>query len=327
MNSVNFKKVLITGGAGFIGSHLCERMVGAGSQVRVLDDFSTGSALNLASLPAAQCEIITGSSNDAYVVKESMSDVDLVVHLASTVGVAAVMQNRMRTLQNAATGIMTVMDAAAERRIPVVFASTSEVYGDSQKMPLSEHDTPCIGPSDIDRWGYACAKLYGEFVTLAQHRERLSPAMVVRFFNTVGPRQSGQYGMVLPRFVTAALSGEPIIVHGDGLQKRCLTAIADVIEALMRLIGSDAAWGQVINIGGRDEISILDLAKLVIHETKSSSEIKFVPHEEIFGKSFSDIQRRVPDVTRLRHYTGFEPSTPVVESVRQVIAFLRTKYR
>jgi UDP-glucose 4-epimerase len=319
-----FKKALVTGGAGFIGCHLCRRLIVEGVDVRILDDFSTGSLNNIADLDFGKCEVITGSSNDAALVAQSVLGVDIIFHLASTVGVAAIMQKRMRTLQNAATGIMTVADAAAQHRIPLVFASTSEVYGDSHKMPLSETDTPGPGPSEIDRWGYACGKLFGEFVTLAQHRERLSPAMVVRFFNTVGPRQTGQYGMVLPKFVSAALKGEPIVVHGDGSQKRCLTAVSEVIEALMRLIGTNAAWGQVINIGGQDEITILDLAKLVIQETGSTSNILCVPHEEIFGKSFADIQRRVPDISRLNHLTNFEPSIPIIESVRQVVAFLKT---
>ncbi len=313
-------RVLVTGGAGFIGSHLCARLVTDGARVTVLDDFSTGSRDNLLGLDVA---VVEGSTSDPSLAARLVGETDLVVHLASTVGVGRVMRNRMRTLENGAHGVMTVMDAAAPGRVPVVFASTSEVYGDAETMPLAEDDVLRVGPSSTDRWGYAAAKVFGEFIALAQHRERGSPAMALRFFNTVGPRQAGRYGMVLPRFVGAALAGTPLLVHGDGTQRRCFTAVSDAVEAMARLIAAPAAWGQVVNVGGQAEISILDLARMVLEETGSAAPLRFVPHAEVFGPSFSDIRRRVPDVTRLAHLTGFRPATPVRESLRRVIAAMR----
>ncbi len=315
------RAALVTGGAGFVGSHLVERLLREKAErVVVVDNFSTGSRTNLAAVADdPRLCVIDGDCCDEALLAELANEASIIFHLASSVGVQEVMTNRMKTLQAGARGVMAVLDSAAHRQVPVVYASTSEVYGSATVMPLREDARPAPGPSEIDRWGYAAVKLFGEYCVLAQHRERHSPGMVVRLFNTVGPRQSARYGMVLPRFVAAALAGQPLVVHGDGQQTRCFGHVGDVVEALLRLAGNPLAFGRVINIGSQEEVSILHLAELVIRATDSRSRVQLVPHSAVYGASFEDIHRRVPEVSRLRELAGAVPLTGVAEIVRQTV--------
>lgn len=316
-----FRTVVVTGGAGFVGSHLVERLLGDGAgRVIVVDNFDSGKPANLAAVADdPRLLVIEGDCADEALMRGAAKGASLIVHLAATVGVQAVTRRRMHTLAGGARGVLSVLDAAAQDRIPVVFASSSEVYGDSPDVPMREDARPAPGPSETDRWGYAAMKLYGEYCVLAQHRERGAPGMALRLFNTVGPRQAGHYGMVLPRFIAAALAGEPIPVHGDGTQTRCFGFVHDATEAMVRLACNPDAYGRVINVGGTEEISILDLARLVKAETGSDSAIHFVPYADVFGPGFEDVRRRIPDVARLRRYAGMSLDTPVEAIVRATV--------
>ncbi len=322
------RKILITGGAGFIGSHLLDLLVARGDQVTVLDDLSTGTLSNIqAQLDAGAARFVQGCVTDAQLVAPLVQQADFVFHLASTVGVQRVMQQRLRTLNVAFAGTRAVLEAAAATATPVLVASTSEVYGKSARMPLREDDDPGIGPSEIDRWGYACAKLMNEFMAIAYGKERDLPVVVVRLFNTIGPRQVGHYGMVVPRFVEAALAGRDILVHGTGEQSRCFTHVADVVRCLAALMDAPTARGRVLNIGSREEISINALAALVKEVTGAKVGIERISHREVFGASFEDIERRVPDCARLHETIGYSPDTRVRESVADVAAWLNQRAR
>jgi UDP-glucose 4-epimerase len=318
-------RVLITGGAGFIGSHLAERLLAEGHAVAVLDDFSTGLPGNLDAARAAggdRLAVTEGSVLDAPLVRRLTGEADLVLHLAAAVGVKLIMEEPSRSLRTNVAGTETVLDAclaAGGRR--VMIASTSEVYGKATKFPFSESDDVVIGASVNLRWSYAAAKLLDEFLALALHREHGLPVTILRFFNTTGPRQTGRYGMVLPSFVTAALAGAPLMVHGSGTQSRCFCHVRDVVEALMRLIARPGETaGQVFNIGTDREVTILGLAEAVKAMTGSASEIRLIPYSEAYGPGFEDMARRLPDVTRLHAVTGFRPATPLETIIADVIA-------
>lgn len=319
-------KVLITGGAGFIGSHLGERLLARGDEVIVLDDLSTGSMDNIApfvDLPGFSHRI--GSALDEPLVAELVDRADITIHLAAAVGVRLIVERPVHTIETNVQATEVVLSAAAKKQKPVLVASTSEVYGKSTKVPFSEDDDLNLGATTRSRWAYACSKALDEWLAFAYMREKGVPVICLRFFNTVGPRQVGRYGMVVPNFVAQALKNEPITVYGDGKQSRCFGHVQDTVEAVMRLMGNEDAYGQVFNIGTDREVSIEGLARLVIERTGSSSEIVYVPYEEAYAEGFEDMPRRIPDVTRLQAATGFRPETSLEQIIDDVVADLKSR--
>ena len=314
-------KVFITGGAGFIGSHLAERLLGDGHRVVLLDDLSTGSIDNVAHLlehPRLSYRI--GSVMDAPLVSELVDRCDVTVHLAAAVGVRLILERPVRTIETNVHGTEVVLNAVSRKNRLVVVASTSEVYGKGTRCPFREDDDLVLGPTTHSRWAYACSKALDEWLALAYHREQGTPVIVARFFNTVGPRQTGRYGMVLPNFVSQAEAGLPLTVHGTGEQTRCFGHVRDAVEALLRLIDSPAAVGSVFNIGNDEEVSINRLAERVIELTGSTSTVEHVPYAEAFAHGFEDMQRRVPDLRKLEAMVGFRPRTPLDEIIHDVVA-------
>lgn len=313
-------KYLITGGAGFIGSHLSESLLAAGHQVSVIDDLSTGSMRNIAHLKdrPGYSYVIDTVMNESLTA-ELVDDADIVVHLAASVGVQKIVEEPVNTIENNVEGTDIVLRKADKKKKLVLIASTSEVYGLSTDVPFREDAPLVMGATSKHRWAYACSKALDEFLALAYARERKLPVIVVRFFNTVGPRQTGQYGMVVPRFVQQALAGAPITVYGTGQQTRCFTHVKDVVAALTALMGTPAAQGQVVNIGGPQEVSMLDLAKRVIALTGSRSTVSMIPYNEAYAEGFEDMPRRVPDVTKLQGLVGATPLTGLDDILRDVI--------
>jgi len=315
---VNSSHILVTGGAGFIGSHLVERLLTEGNHVVVIDDFSTGNPENLRSVPRPEnLRVIQSRISNCAELPQLTARACAIYHLAAAVGVELVVKSPIHTLETNLHETEVLLKAAASSSTPVLLASTSEVYGKSEKPVFSEDDDLLIGPPNKSRWGYACSKLMDEFLALAYAQEKALPVTITRLFNTVGPRQTGRYGMVLPRFISAAKRGEPLIVHGDGLQSRCFCFVKDTVEALMRLQNCAAAHGQVFNIGSTEEITILDLAKKVIATLDSKSGIKLIPYEQAYTPGFEDMRRRKPSVEKLESITGYRPATPLSETIRQ----------
>lgn len=314
-------KALITGGAGFIGSHLAERMLDDGHQVVVLDNLSTGSMENIEELqgrPGFDC--IIGSVRDASLVHELVEECDVIVHLAAAVGVKLILDKPSYSMHTNVNGTENVLHAASSRNKLVFIASTSEVYGKSVKTPFNEEDDLVLGSTANLRWSYAVAKALDECLALSYSQEGRIQTIIGRFFNTTGPRQTGRYGMVLPNFVTSALLGEPLRVHGTGDQSRCFAHVYDVVEAIMRLLNTRSAVGHVFNIGNDSEITISDLAHTVREMVGSTSEIHKIPYDEAYPTGFEDMLRRVPDVSKLERFTGFRPRTPLETIIRDVIA-------
>ena len=312
--------ILITGGAGFIGSHLGERLIADGHSVTALDDLSTGRIENMSALRASnRFTFIEGSVLDKPLVEAEVAKADVVYHLAAAVGVKKIMDEPSQSILTNVTGTENVLKAAIPGKTLTFVASTSEVYGKSTKFPFSEDDDLTIGATKNLRWSYACGKTLDEFLALAYAREVALPVIVMRFFNTTGPRQTGRYGMVLPKFVTAALAGEPILVHGTGDQSRCFSHVKDVVEALVRLMKTKSAQGRVFNIGSTNEVSINHLAETVIRMTSSKSEIRKVPYESVYPVGFEDMERRLPDTSRIFETIGFRPETPLEEIIADVI--------
>ena len=319
-------RVLITGGAGFIGSHLAEHLLARGDQVFVLDDLSTGQMSNLdpvVGLPGFEYRV--GSVTDVPLVTELVDRCDFTVHLAAAVGVRLIVEQPVHTIETNVRGTEVVLGAAAKKRKPVLVASTSEVYGKSHRLPFRETDDLQLGPTTHSRWAYACSKALDEWLALAYWREKKVPVIVTRFFNTVGPRQTGRYGMVLPSFAAQALRGEPIRVFGTGEQSRCFAHVGDVVRAMTALIETPAAIGEVVNVGSAEEVSIMRLAELVRDAADSSSPVELVPYEEAYGEGFEDMQRRVPDVSKLERLIGFRPSTSLDQIIRDVVADQRLR--
>jgi len=317
-------KILITGGCGFVGSHLAERLLAEGHHVVVLDDLSTGSLTNIAGFrDHAQFRCVTDTVTNDAVIGPLIDEAELVFHLAAAVGVKLIVERPVHTIETNVHGTDIVLTHAVRTRTPVVIASTSEVYGKSVHVPFREDADLVLGPSSKHRWAYACSKLIDEFLALAYFKERGLPVVIVRLFNTVGPRQTGQYGMVLPRFVQQALSGEAITVYGDGTQSRSFTYVGDVVDALVALIATPEACGQVFNIGNPEEISIRALAERVRRLAGSESPIVSIPYEEAYEAGFEDMPRRVPDISRIKALIGFEPRVPLDEIIQRVIAFHR----
>ena len=316
-------RVLITGGAGFIGSHLAETLLQQGHSVTLLDDLSTGSIANIRHLKQdRRFQYLIDSVMNRAVLAEMVDECDVVFHLAAAVGVRLVVESPVRTLHTNVQATEMVLEAAKKKKKTVVITSTSEVYGKATKIPFHEDDDLVIGPPVRGRWSYACSKAIDEFVAIAYHREYSVPVVLVRLFNTVGPRQTGNYGMVLPRFVSQALSGNPITIYGDGNQSRCFAWVGDVVRALIDLSLRDGAVGKIFNIGSDEEVTINQLASLVKEVTGSSSPIQHVPYEDVYGKDFEDMYRRVPDLSRIRATIGYSPTRRLREIVQAVASSL-----
>jgi UDP-glucose 4-epimerase len=316
-------KALITGGAGFIGSHLAEALLARGDDVFVLDDLSTGSIENIEHLkgqPRFSYTIDTVINEP--VTAELVDRVDIVFHLAAAVGVRLIVESPVKTIETNVHGTEMILKIANKKKKKVLIASTSEVYGKGNVMPFSEDADLVMGPTSKGRWSYACSKAIDEFLALAYHKEKRLPVVVVRLFNTVGPRQTGRYGMVIPSFVKQALAGRSLNVYGDGSQRRCFCYVTDVVSALIALAEHPDAVGQVVNVGNEsEEISILDLAKRVKARTKSRSEIVVVPYDQAYEEGFEDMLRRIPDLSKLRGLTGYEPRVHLDQILDNVIAF------
>ena len=318
------QRVLITGGAGFIGSHLAEALVTEGKEVFVIDDLSTGSIANIAHLQSnPKFHFTKGSILKADVLEPLIEQVDFVYHLAAAVGVELVVRSVVFTIEDNVRGTENVLAAAAERKVGLLLTSTSEVYGKSERDRFREDDDLLIGPPTFGRWSYACSKLLDEFLALAYWREKKLPVFIARLFNTVGQRQTGRYGMVVPRFVQAALRDEPIIIHGNGKQTRCFCHVTDVVRALVALPNQARAVGQVYNIGSTEEISILELARRVKQMTESQSELRLIPYDQAYSKGFEDMRRRVPSTDKIHQLMGWRPTKSLDEILRLMIEFQR----
>lgn len=304
------KRIIVTGGAGFIGSHLCERLIDEGFEVIVIDDLSTGNLKNLDNIKnATSLKVIVSKVSECSDLPIIVRDASFIIHLAAAVGVKLVVESPIRTIRTNLDETEAVLDAATERKVPVLIASTSEVYGKSPKEVFSEDDDLLIGPPYFARWSYACSKLMDEFLAMSYMREKKVPVIICRFFNTTGPRQVGTYGMVLPRFVDAALANNSLKIYGDGTQTRCFCHVKDTIEAIIRLTRCQSAIGEIVNVGSDREISIYDLAKLVIKLLNSKSSIEFVSYEAAYIAGFDDMLRRKPNISKLFKLTGFKPIT------------------
>ena len=306
---------LVTGGAGFVGSHVVEHLVGRGDHVVVIDDLSTGRRSNLNGVDASRLTFIEAGVSDAV---STLGEVGEIYHLAAAVGVRLVIGEPIGTIETNVLQTSAILSFASASAVPILIASSSEVYGKSTRVPFSEDDDVTYGPPRQARWAYACSKAIDEFLALAHHHENGLPVVVARFFNLVGPRQVGHYGMVLPRFVAAALEDRPIEVYGDGKQTRCFCDVRDVVGLLPRLLAEPACRGEVLNVGGDEQIQIRALAELVRDALGSKSPIVNVPYERAFGPGFDDLEHRQPDLRRLREATGFAPRTPLVQTIQDL---------
>ncbi len=315
---------LITGGAGFVGSHLAERLLADGHEVMVLDNLSTGSIDNIAHLKnTTGFSYVIDSVTNEPLLAEMIDRSDVVFHLAAAVGVKLLVEQPVHTLETNVHGTEVVLKHANKKKKLVFIASTSEVYGKSTDVPFRETADLVLGPTAKHRWAYACSKLIDEFLALAYWKERKLPVVIVRLFNTVGPRQTGRYGMVLPTFVRQALAGQPITVFGDGSQSRSFTYVGDVVDALVKLVGESKAVGDVFNIGSTNEVTIQDLAERVKKMTKSASLIVNVPYDVAYEAGFEDMPRRVPDITKIQSLVGFEPKMGLDDIIRSVVDYVR----
>jgi UDP-glucose 4-epimerase len=311
---------LLTGGAGFIGSHLAERLLNDGHSVTILDDFSTGSDDNIAHLRSnPKLHILRGSVEDEKLATQAVQNADAIFHLAAAVGVKLVAEQPVRTIRTTIHGTEVILEAAYRARKPILITSSSEVYGKGTRVPFREEDDVLMGATKFSRWCYAYSKGIDEFLGLAYHKQFGLPVTLVRLFNTVGPRQIGMYGMVLPRFIAAARANQPIEVYGDGNQTRCFCHVSDVVDALIKVMNTPKAVGEVFNLGGEEEISINDLARRVIALSGSKSEIKHIPYEQAYGRAFDDLPRRVPDLTKIKTAIGFSPKYNLDQIIRSVL--------
>lgn len=318
-------KILITGGAGFIGSHLADKLLAEGHYLTIIDDLSTGRYSNIAHLEDQEnFRLIIDTVLNASLMEELIRETDRVYHMASAVGVRLIMEQPVKTIETIFHGTDTVLKFCSRYRKRVLIPSTSEVYGKGASVPFHEEDDLLTGATDKHRWAYACAKTLDEFLAVAHWKETQLPVVVTRLFNTVGPRQTGHYGMVVPRFVHAAIKNEPIEVHGDGTQSRCFGHVADVVEGLVNLIETPACFGTVVNLGNDEENSINELAKRAISLTGSSSEIKYVSYDEVYGEGFEDMRRRVPSLDKARRMIGYQPTRSLDEIINDVAAEFRS---
>lgn len=321
-------KILITGGAGFVGSHLADKLISEGHEITVIDDLSTGRYANVEHLEGnPNFRLIIDTVLNASLMEELVRETDRVFHMASAVGVKLIMERPVKTIETIFRGTDIVLAFCSRYRKRVLIPSTSEVYGKGVRVPFKEEDDLLTGATDKHRWAYACAKTLDEFLALAHWKETRLPVVVVRLFNTVGPRQTGQYGMVVPNFVKAALKNEPIKVHGDGNQARCFGHVLDVVEGLTKAIETPACFGQVINFGNDEEISIKGLAEKAIAMTESESEIQYVSYDEVYGEGFEDMQRRVPSLEKAKNLVGYQPTRTLEKIINDVAAQFREELK
>jgi len=313
-------KYLVTGGAGFIGSHLVEQLIARGDQVVILDDLSTGTPKNLATV---ESKVIFHKGNilDRSIIEKLVAECDYVVHLAAALGVFNIVNKPLESLKTNLQGSEIVLEACNKYRKPVIVASTSEIYGKNDKVPLNEQDDRIIGHPLKSRWSYSEAKAVDESLAYFYYLENKLPIRIVRFFNTVGPRQVGHYGMVVPRFVSAALKNEPLSVYGSGDQIRCFCHVTDAVKGLLLVMDSDKAVGQVFNVGNNSQISIVELAKKVIEITGSKSDIENIAYEKAYPEGFEDMQRRVPDISKIKQILGWEPKINLDQIIKDIAAF------
>ena len=317
-------KALVTGGAGFIGSHLCEGLLESGWDVSVIDDLSTGRRSNIEKiLDNRRFEFIEGNVRDVKVMEGLAAECDVIFHLAAAVGVQLIVDRPVHTIETNIHGTEVVLEVANRLKKKVVLTSTSEVYGKNERVPFCEDDDTVMGSTRFSRWSYACSKAIDEFLAFAYHDQFGLDVVVVRIFNTIGPRQVGQYGMVVPRFIQWALKDEPVLIYGDGQQSRCFVYVGDVVEGLIGLINSDNAGGRVYNIGSDEEVTIEGLADLIIAKTGSKSKKRFVPYEAAYGKAFDDMARRVPSLERIRGQIGYERSKNLEQTLEIIVNYLR----
>lgn len=317
-------RYLITGGAGFVGSHLAESLLGQRHEVYVVDDLSTGSIANIQHLkPNARFHYVIDTCTNVPLMAELVDTCDAVFHLAAAVGVKLIVESPVRTIETNVGLTETVLTMANKKKRPVLLVSTSEVYGKSDQIPFREDGDLVMGSTDKGRWSYACSKAIDEFLALAYWKEKKLPVVVVRLFNTVGPRQTGQYGMVVPTFVRQGLAGHPITVYGDGKQSRCFTHVADVVRALSGLLETEKHYGGVFNVGNTEEIAILDLAKQVREMTGSRSEITLIPYDQAYEQGFEDMPRRVPDISKVERAIGWRPTFALRQILTDVIDHFR----
>ena len=318
-------RALITGGAGFIGSHLAEALLNDGHEVDVIDNLSTGSIRNISHLKVhPRFKYVIDTLTNEPLLAELIDRNDVIFHFAAAVGVKLIVEEPVHTIETNVHGTEVVLKHANKKKKKVIIASTSEVYGKNVEVPFREDADLVMGPTVKHRWAYACSKAIDEFLALAYYKERGLPVIIVRFFNTVGPRQTGQYGMVLPSFVRQALANDPITVFGDGTQSRSFTYIGDVVGCLMQLVKEPRAVGEVFNIGNKEEVTILKLANLVKQVTGSSSQIVFVPYDEAYEAGFEDMPRRVPDLTKIHRLVGYEPKVQLNEIITRVVEHFRS---
>lgn len=314
------RSYLITGGAGFIGSHLVERLLARGERVIAFDNLSTGRLRNLDHLGShPNLTFVQGSVLDELAVDRLVHQCDVVVHLAAAVGVKLIVEEPLHSFTTNIRGSEIVIESAFRHRREILLTSTSEIYGKNTEVPLREDDDRVLGSPTVARWAYSTAKAVDEILAYAYHRERGLPTKVVRLFNTVGPRQSPAYGMVIPRLVRQAVSGEPLTIYGDGRQSRCFCHVSDVVNALLGLLDNDGAIGGVYNVGSQEEITILDLAERIVERTGSSSEIRLIPYDQAFPSGFEDMQRRLPSIDKIRALTGWQPTRTLDQILTETI--------
>ncbi len=319
-------KILITGGAGFVGSHLADKLIAQGHEITVIDDLSTGRYTNIAHLEGAdRFRLIIDSVLNQSLMEDLIRETDRVYHMASAVGVRLIMEQPVKTIETIFHGTDVILKFCSRYRKRVLIPSTSEVYGKGASVPFREEDDLLTGATDKHRWAYACAKTLDEFLALAHWKESRLPVAVVRLFNTVGPRQTGQYGMVVPRFVHAAIKNEPITVHGDGTQSRCFGHVGDVVEGLAKMLDIPECFGQVVNLGNEEEVSIKALAERAIELTGSRSEIRYLSYDEAYGDGFEDMRRRVPSLEKAKRLIGYQPTRTLTDIINDVAAEYRNE--
>ncbi|MCA1639378.1 MAG: GDP-mannose 4,6-dehydratase [Acidobacteria bacterium] len=321
-------KILITGGAGFIGSHLADKLINEGHEITVIDNLSTGRYQNVAHLEGEKnFRLIIDTVLNESLMEELIRETDRVFHMASAVGVRLIMEHPVKTIETIFRGTDVVLAFCSRYRKRVLIPSTSEVYGKGVSVPFTEKDDLLTGSTDKHRWAYACAKTLDEFLAIAHWKETRLPVVVVRLFNTVGPRQTGQYGMVVPNFVKSALKNESLVVHGDGRQSRCFGHVLDVVEGLTKAIETPECFGQVMNLGNDGEVTIKGLAEKAIKMTGSKSEIRFIPYEEAYGEGFEDMQRRVPSLEKAKRLIGYQPTRTLDEIINDVAKQFREEIK